>query len=1271
MMKITCIMWNSYARLLRKAAAESGHELRIFTNSVFEQNPERIDDFLFSCMDADVILMYRTTHSFWDDLEPEIKKMRGNKPVICVGHDTTLWGLTSVPGIVAATTYAYLTNNGEANMLNLLRYLEREVLGHDIAVDPPQEVPWQGLWHPDAPRYFLEIREYLNWHSSRIKSGAPWVGILFPRMAWASGAVEIETALIRELESEGLNVIPVFTYSVRDDALGARGMADIIMEYLVDNSRPRVGAIIKLTPFLLGAARGDFYGGGPAQAGIGILSKLNIPVFQPVISHRMTVDQWRESIGLGDDIGWAVALPEFEGVIEPIFIGSSAVGDRDDREREVVPDRCSRIARRVKSWLTLAAKPIWDRKVAFILNNNPCSSVEGNVGGAAQLDSLESVSCILRRMEAAGYSVTPPADGKELIRTILDRKAISEFRWTTVADIVAKGGTLALLDAARYEPFFNDLSPKVMERIRTTWGDPPGSGMVHEGKIVITGVTWGNAVVCVQPKRGCYGARCDGEVCKILHDPECPPPYQYIATYRYLTDVFGADVIVHVGTHGNLEFLPGKGAGLSRDCFPDIGIKDIPHLYIYNADNPAEGTIAKRRSYAVLVDHMQTVMTQSGLYDELIELDRLLGEYETARTDPSRAHALQHLIRDAVASAKLDKDMHVTHETPLGELVTKAHEALSRIRNTQIQRGQHIFGRRPTGDKRADMIRSIIRFDSGEGSARHLVAGMLGLTLSDLLSRPEQVSEKTGIPNGVLLERINGIIKRYVAAVLDGGEIPYSDIFGREPDDSEHSALAVIAGRIRDIDRRIEASDEIGSLLNGFSGGYVPAGPSGIITRGQEDILPTGRNFYSLDPNRVPTRSAWRVGQRLADAMVAKYVKEHGSVPESVAFYWMAGDLMYADGEMMAEMFALLGVEPFWGRNGRVESFTITPLEKLGRPRIDLTVRSSGILRDNFSTRIDLLDDAVCAVAALDEPPEKNFVRKHSIKSRDENASSWRDATIRVFASPPGTYSSGVNLAVLASAWKDEKDLADIFVAFNGYGYGRGIPGRKAHPQLASSLASVSVTFNKVVTDEKDLLGCCCYFGNHGGLTVAARQYSGRDVKAYYGDTREPEHVEVRGLADELRRVVRTKLLNPKWIEGMKEHGYKGAADIMKRISRVYGWEASTQEVDDWIFDDIARTFVNDDEMREFFERNNPYALEEIARRLLEAEQRGLWNADEKVLEDLRNNYLEVESWMEDQVTEGDFQGGGVDIFTSEDVAAWGGSVDDLLAKVHNRPKRE
>jgi cobaltochelatase CobN len=601
--------------------------------------------------------------------------------------------------------------------------------------------------------------------------------------------------------------------------------------------------------------------------------------------------------------------------------------------------------------------------------------------------------------------------------------------------------------------------------------------------------------------------------------------------------------------------------------------------------------------------------------------------------------------------------------------VSRAHESLSKIRNTQIQSGMHIFGELPEGEKRLDFINSIIRFDTGDPSPRRTIARIMGFDLTELLTNQDKYSEKEKASFGAILERLEGINKEFIRSCLDNNQKPYNEIFGRLISPELERELDIIRTRIKDINQRINESREIESLLNGIEGGYTPAGPSGLISRGHEDVLPTGRNFYSLDPYKLPTKAAWRVGKRLTESLVAKYETEEKKLPENVGFFWICTDVMSADGEMYAQMMALLGVEPVWQSNGQVRTFSIVPLEKLGRPRIDITVRSGGVLRDNFSNCYELLDEAIQAVADLDEPPEQNYVRKHALQKMQDNdgTTTWRDATLRIFSSPPGTYSSGVNLAVLASAWKTEADLADIFVVWNGYAYGKDIQGTPAHEQLVSSLSTVAVTFNSTITDEYDLLDCCCFFGTHGGMTAAARQYSGKEVKAYYGDTREPENIEVRDLADEIRRVVRTKLLNPKWIEGMKEHGYKGAADIMRRITHVYGWEASTQEVDDWIFDDIAETFVNDEEMRRFFEENNPYALEEIARRLLEAQQRGLWDADEEVLEELKNNYLEVESWLEDQVTEGEHQGGNVDIFSHEDVGAWGDSMRETLAKVKTK----
>jgi len=480
------------------------------------------------------------------------------------------------------------------------------------------------------------------------------------------------------------------------------------------------------------------------------------------------------------------------------------------------------------------------------------------------------------------------------------------------------------------------------------------------------------------------------------------------------------------------------------------------------------------------------------------------------------------------------------------------------------------------------------------------------------------------------------------------------------------SQLEAIREKALDLQARMEASLEIESLLNGMDGGYIEAGPSGLITRGRDDVLPTGRNFYSLDPYRVPTKTSWKVGQKLGAAVIAKHQKEEGRYPENVAFFWMCNDIMWADGEDMSQMLFLLGTEPVWQSNGRLKGFQVIPLEELGRPRIDLTVRVSGITRDNFPSCIETIDEAVQAVAALDEPLEMNSVRKHTLENLENcTAKDWREATLRIFASKPGTYQSGTNLAVYASAWKDEKDLSDIFVYWNGYAYGKGVPGKESHQQFVNSLKSVDVTYNKVVSDEYDLFGCCCYFGTHGGMTAAARHISGRDVKAYYGDTREPEHVEVRDLADEVRRVVRTKLLNPKWIEGMKEHGYKGAGDISKRVGRVYGWEATTRR---WTTGSSMTSPGHSSWTRRTASssrRTTPGLLEEMGRRLLEAEQRGLWKADPEVLDALKSLYLEIEGWMEERMgdVEGEFQGGAIDVVTADEVAAWKEKMSKVLGE--------
>jgi len=1307
-MKMVSIMWHSHMNMFVKAGRNLTDvlELTAYSSKKLEEEPERIDTALSEAAEADVIFLYRSADTFWDSIENHFRELGKRIPVVCCGYDPSYWTLSTVAPEVVARVYAYIVMNGEENMTNMIRYVLREAGGLNIEAAEPKPVPWEGLYHPEAPDIFESVSDYIRWYSAYLGTGEmtnpeKTVGILFGRHYWVNENLEVETALIRELEALGFGVIPVFSNSIKDVERGNKGSGEVVQEtFLDEDATARISAMIKLQSFFLGSSRDRDAGDQEvAKDGVEIMKKLNVPVFAPITSYHRTIEQWEtDKDGIGTSIAWSIALPEFEGVIEPFIVGGASNEDSggDLQRRMPIKERCRRVARRIAEWIELRNKPVRERKIGFILHNNPCASVEGTVGGGSQLDTLESVARVLYRMKEVGYEVTPPGDGKALIDTIMARKAISEFRWTTVDEIVKKGGVLKQVTKEEYEEWFNTLAPEVRDRMNKAWGRPPGEevdgvppAMVYNGKILVTGVTYGNAAVCVQPKRGCAGPRCDGQVCKILHDPDIPPPHQYMATYRYLERDFGVDAIVHVGTHGNLEFLPGKGTGLSGKCYPDIAIGNIPHLYIYNADNPPEGTIAKRRSYATLVDHMQTVMTQGGLYEGLEELDRFLGEYEQLKDhDPGRAHALEHLIMDAIRQTRMDSEIKITMTDAEGkmkkrrlaeleddqrqsaafdEIAGAAHGALSRVRNTQIQDGLHIFGTLPEGERRIDFINAIMRYDAGQRvSLRKVVAAMMGTSLSALLEDSAAVNPEYRKSNGELLEIIDAYSKAFIRDFMNDGhdlhktakEIMGDDLKNAGPIDS----LATLGERVHDLNHRIEQSMEIDSLLQGFEGGYIPAGPSGLITRGRDDILPTGRNFYSLDPHRVPTKAAWQVGRNLAAAVIDKHKTEEGRMPENVAIYWMCNDIMWADGEGMAQIFSLLGVRPVWQPNGRVKGFEIISLEELGRPRVDVTIRVSGITRDNFPHCVEMVDEAVQSVAALPEPEEMNFVRNHTlaqIKEAGEDEAdreSFRNATLRVFASKPGTYQPGVNLAVYASAWKEEKDLSDIFVYWNGYAYGKGVFGKEKHRELARSLKTVDVTYNKVVTDEYDLFGCCCYFGTHGGMTAAARHISGNTVKTYYGDTREPEHVEVRDMADEVRRVVRTKLLNPRWIEGMKRHGYKGAGDISKRVGRVYGWEATTREVDDWIFDDIAGTFILDPENREFFEQNNPWALEEIGRRLLEAESRGLWEADPEVIEELKARYLEIEGWIEEKMGEvsGQFQGGAVDIMTAEDVGNWG-----------------
>ena len=1272
--RFVVVGWRSLLPLIERAGRSWKVDVRTFSTREVEKNPGVVERVLDAVDQADLVLLHRTADSFWTVLDEGLDRLAGRPPIVCVGGDPSFWRSFNTPLSIGVEAQRYFEHPSKANIHAVVAFLLSRGLGHSMRVPSPAPLPWEGIHHPDHPEAFEDTHSFLEWYGHR---GRPLVGVLTYRQHWITGQLSVENRLVRELEARGLGVVPVFYYSLADAGLGSPGGAHAVRKYLTRDNRSLVRAVVKLNSFPLSSqspmpesvARGQVP--GPQ-----ILSTLGVPVFQPILCSTKTQAEWEsDPLGLGSEIGWSITMPEIEGVIEPIIV-STASSEGED----LIPleDRVSRLGARVARWVTLSLKPPAERRVAFVLNSDPCSSLEATVGSAAKLEALESVARILESMERRGYRVDGrPLDGETLVQEIVERKAFPEFRFTTVSQTLARGGALDTVSFETYRQWLRELPEPAANRMVESWGEPGGEtggdpgcdghgnspiGMTHENGFVIAGLRWGNAVILVQPKRGCVGSRCDGHVCKILHDPSVPPPHHYLATYRYLERVFHADVVVHVGTHGTLEFLPGKSVALSSACFPDLVAGDLPFLYIYNADNPAEAVTAKRRGLSTLVDHLQTVMLPSGLYGDLEELDRLLAEWREVRgRDRSREHQLEHSIGERLAATGLDRVIETPPDAPFEERVAETHDRLTLIQDSWVRDGLHVFGGPPDGQRREEFLLGVLAHDEGPSGLR----GLSERVLEESGELPADPSRRTG----AIIKKAQTLMSGFLTTPAQG-LVPRGQ--DRGPDDSGFDErVASLESKILDVAHRLDGSDEMGALLTGLEAGFIRPGPAGIVTRGRDDVLPTGRNCYTLDPKRLPTRAATEIGRRLADEVIAKHLREEGRIPEGVAIYWQANDLLWADGEGLACMMALIGVEPTWGPGGRVHRFRLVPQEELKRPRIDLTVRMSGILRDNFPDAVALLDRAIREVAQLPEPEELNLVRRNALAhmaltNADSSSSmAWRQATFRIFSSAPGTYQAGTQLAVASSAWKSDSDLSDVFLHWNGYAYGENSQGEPAHANLKECLTRVDLTFNKVVTDESDLLGCCGYYGAHGGMTMAARVLSGRDVKSYYGDTRHSDRVSVRDLAQEIDRVVRVSLLHPRWIEGMKRHGYRGAGDIAKTVGRVYGWEATARAVDDGLFDAIGRAFVLNPENREFFRKENPWALEEIARRLKEAAVRGLWKPAPDVSEALDGLYLEIEGWIEETMdeVEEEFQGGSVDIVTKEEVDGWKTRMQAALGK--------
>jgi cobaltochelatase CobN len=737
-----------------------------------------------------------------------------------------------------------------------------------------------------------------------------------------------------------------------------------------------------------------------------------------------------------------------------------------------------------------------------------------------------------------------------------------------------------------YEHMFATLAPVLQHALIDAWGPPPGAAYVSaDGELVFPGLDLGHVAVFVQPPRG-FGAN----PIAVYHSPDLAPTHHYVAFYRWLDEEWGADAVVHVGKHGTLEWLPGKGVGLSAACWPDAALGDVPLFYPFVVNDPGEGTQAKRRAHAVIVDHLLPPMTRADTYDDLARLEGLLDAYYQVETlDPTKLPAIQREVWDLLVAASLHRDLGVDgmpESDAFGALVQHVDGYLCELKDAQIRGGLHVLGRAPVGEALIDLVAALTRLPQGRVPAlRATVAADLGTDDIDAVEEECQ--------------------RRLVALAADGWTYD-----GADP------TLRWITGRLVPALRR--TSDEIDALLHGLAGGHVEAGPSGAPTRGMAHVLPTGRNFYSVDPKALPSPLAWEVGRRLADEVVARHVAEEGGPPETVGIVVWGTAAMRTMGDDVAEALALLGVRPVWQvESGRVTGVEAIPLDELGRARIDVTVRISGFFRDAFPGLVALLDDAVSLVASLDEPLERNFVRAHGGEDP------------RIYGPKPGAYGAGILAVIDSGDWATADDLAAVYRTWGGWSYRRGCFGAADSDAMARRFAAIDVAVKNQDNREHDIFDSDDYLQDHGGMIVSARVFSGRAVKAWFGDTADPARPRVRSLAEEAARVVRTRVVNPKWIGAMQRHGYKGAFEMAATVDYVFGYDATTGVVDDWMYERVTEAYVGDPAVRKFFEQSNPWALRAIGERLLEADERGLWAASFEARRTLRSALLEAEGWEE------------------------------------------
>jgi len=1085
-------------------------------------------------------------------------------PLLAFGGEVTpdaeLAAASTAPTDVVERAFAYLARGGLTNLEQLLRFVADRLLGTAFGSAPPEDVPGWGVWGAPA-----------------LDPNRPTVGVVFYRAHVLSGNTQFVDDLVAALLARGANAIPVYCYSLRPDERGAVPPLDALANYGVDT--------VVTTVLAMGGADGDDWSAPQ-------LAALDVPVIQAVASTRPRAEWSASDAGLTPmDVAMSVAIPEFDGrVITVPFSFKEVVDDGDELRAPVVAyrtaaDRVERAAGIAVRFAELRRVSNGEKRVAIVLSAYPTK--RSRLGNAVGLDTPASVVELLHALRRAGYRVDRvPVDGDVLMAELADG-----FAYDT--DVLTPGQLARApgrLDGGEYAAWFGGLPDALRDEVSAAWGAPPGSAFRDGDALAFAAVDLGDVLVAVQPPRA-FGP----DPTATYHSPRIPPTHHYLGFYRWLETGFGAHAIVHAGKHGTLEWLPGKGVGLSAACAPDAAVAALPLFYPFVVNDPGEGTQAKRRAHAVIVDHLVPPLTRADAYDEVARLEQLLDEHAQVQAlDPSKLPAVRAQVWDLLVDAEIHRDLgrlEAPADDQFDDFLLHVDGYLCELKDAQIRGGLHTLGRAPDGDAELDLVLAVTRLPNGPvPSLRATVAHELDV----------------GLDGRADVDTVEAVCRDRLAALQRAGW-HY---------DGDDPTLRWVSRRLVPALRR--TPEEIDNLLHGLAGGYVPAGPSGAPSRGMAHVLPTGRNFFSVDPKALPTPLAWDVGRRLADELVARHVAEDGTVPATVGLVIWGTAAMRTQGDDVAEALALLGVRPRWhDESARVAGIEAIPLSELGRPRIDVVVRISGFFRDAFPNLVQLIDDAAALVAGIDEPPASNPVRAHT------------DDDPRVFGPAPGGYGSGILPLLESGDWSTDDDLAAVYSVWGGYAYGRAGYGVAADDAMRRRFAAIDVAIKNQDNREHDIFDSDDYLQDHGGMVATVRALTGADPKAWFGDSADPARPRVRSLAEEAARVVRSRVLNPKWIGAMQRHGYKGAFELAATVDYLFGYDATTHVVEDWMYERVTDAYVGDPDVRKFFQRSNPWALRAVAERLLEAHERGLWNASTGAVDTLRSSLLEAEGWEE------------------------------------------